>query len=788
MNIRPSLWFVLVLFLASSCVSRLPEPVRAGRMVLVTKKQLLTEIESQTSGGRTLPLGFRQMILTNMARKALFLRDARANGYAEKDEVVRFLTDRKRQFVIQAALARAIGQVRPAFRQGDLRKFNSVIEIRLIWINVPWTLDAGQRAAGTARARACYKEVRKPGADFAALADRYSDDPANLRGGFLGQFPEEDLPPVYKPLVGKMKSGDISAPVEETNGWMILRLDSIAPGSGRSSKSFGLSGIFFSSVRGGKDEARKNADRVLAELRQDPSRFKELADRYSEDPQNRNGGLLKPFIYERMYPPVAEAAWKAGPGKISGLIETRYGWFIVQTVAVRPPSREAIKRIRKDRAQYRSVVSRILQRKISGIREERVEAYRRALSRKTRMLRDYSCFSNSSLTNRELAASTVILKVLRDNTSFSYLDFAQAFDKAAGPGASVRKTYGEKAAFFESTLLFPELVYADGSARGALTSRTARKKWSEIEDSSIYQYYLKDLGAGEEPTDADLKDWVKTGPDVYRMRPFEQVREQVRAAWKVRQRELVARQKFQTLVAMMKVQMSDAALLTPSERRSRLWRNLAADALRSGRTNEAITSLEQCLAKSPEWSDAVHLAAISPAGFDRAVRRIRPKLGRISGDPAPLLDDPATRAAMLGLSTALSFRPVIPAVQARLTDPDYEARKAYVRTLADLNAISSSSAILQMVMAERGKTESAAFCSAVLPDLGRLADDAVRSALSSWLSSERMPPVQAALLRSLAGAKDDETLELVERFAASPWPEVREASLAAADAIRRGRP
>lgn len=72
-----------------------------------------------------------------------------------------------------------------------------------------------------------HAELKKPGANFGALARQYSIDAMfRARGGRLPEIPVQQLsPPDLQPLVAKMKVGDISSPVQVDDNWFIIKLE-----------------------------------------------------------------------------------------------------------------------------------------------------------------------------------------------------------------------------------------------------------------------------------------------------------------------------------------------------------------------------------------------------------------------------------------------------------------------------------------------------------------------------------------------------------------------------------
>lgn len=78
------------------------------------------------------------------------------------------------------------------------------------------------------------------------------------------------------------------------------------------------------------DEAEAIIRELEAELRQDVSRFAELAKEWSEDEGSAvNGGDLDFFSRGRMVPEFEEAAFTTPVGELSAPVQTVYGWHII---------------------------------------------------------------------------------------------------------------------------------------------------------------------------------------------------------------------------------------------------------------------------------------------------------------------------------------------------------------------------------------------------------------------------------------------------------------------------
>jgi len=82
--------------------------------------------------------------------------------------------------------------------------------------------------------------------------------------------------------------------------------------------------------------ARAKAEGLLAQVRKNPALFAELAKKNSEDPGSAtNGGDLEFFTRGAMVPPFEAAVFSAKPGQISDIVETDFGFHIIQLTAIR---------------------------------------------------------------------------------------------------------------------------------------------------------------------------------------------------------------------------------------------------------------------------------------------------------------------------------------------------------------------------------------------------------------------------------------------------------------------
>jgi len=100
---------------------------------------------------------------------------------------------------------------------------------RHILLRTPQNATPAQRDSVKRAAEGIQRQAAAPGADFAALARQYSQDPSKDNGGDLGFFGRGQMVPQFEEAVNRLQPGQVSPVVESPFGYHVIKLEERRP-------------------------------------------------------------------------------------------------------------------------------------------------------------------------------------------------------------------------------------------------------------------------------------------------------------------------------------------------------------------------------------------------------------------------------------------------------------------------------------------------------------------------------------------------------------------------------
>jgi len=132
-----------------------------------------------------------------------------------------------------------------------------------------------------------------------------------------------------EPYLLSMKPRDVQGPLALQDGYYFLRLEELKDSADNVKVS--ASHILFKFAPDkNKDSLMKEAKKVLAMAKKPGANFAELAMKYSEDGSAQSGGDLGFFGKGQMVKPFEEACFKTDSGKVTGIVESEFGYHIIK--------------------------------------------------------------------------------------------------------------------------------------------------------------------------------------------------------------------------------------------------------------------------------------------------------------------------------------------------------------------------------------------------------------------------------------------------------------------------
>ena len=167
------------------------------------------------------------------------------------------------------------------------------------------------------------------GEAFAKLAREHSEGPSAPRGGRLGTFVTRTMVPEFEAAVASVEVGAIAPLIETPFGFHVIRRDAVRRARGRHIL-VEWRGSWRSRSERSEDEAKERAFTALEAIRGGRP-FGEVAREYSDEPVvDATGGELGWVAPGQLIPGFEDALFDLEVGEISGVVQTPYGYHVVQ--------------------------------------------------------------------------------------------------------------------------------------------------------------------------------------------------------------------------------------------------------------------------------------------------------------------------------------------------------------------------------------------------------------------------------------------------------------------------
>ncbi len=206
------------------------------------------------------------------------------------------------------------------------------LQLAHILVVVPDRASADKIQAYRTRAEQALAKLHA-GAPFAQVAAGYSDAQDALKGGELGWRPADRLPPLFAEALQKMKPGEVSGILRSPSGFHIIKL------LDRRSKdtpvvitqTHARHILIKTSELVSENEAKQRLQEIKQRIDKGAD-FAEEARLHSEDGSAPQGGDLGWLSPGETVPEFEGAMDALKVGQVSGLVQTGFGWHLIQVL------------------------------------------------------------------------------------------------------------------------------------------------------------------------------------------------------------------------------------------------------------------------------------------------------------------------------------------------------------------------------------------------------------------------------------------------------------------------
>lgn len=212
------------------------------------------------------------------------------------------------------------------------------MNISQILVGIPQNASPEQIAARKARADEVMRQLRT-GADFAKIAATYSDSPDALKGGEIGWRDPNLLPPLFANELRKLKAGQVTPVIKSNTGFHIIKLvDKRKPADNPDAKpaveqqSHARHILMKVTPTMTEAEVKRKLLELKEKIDNKAATFEDLAKQYSQDGTASKGGDLGWLVTGDVPEEFEKAMGQLKPGDISGVVQSPFGFHLIQLV------------------------------------------------------------------------------------------------------------------------------------------------------------------------------------------------------------------------------------------------------------------------------------------------------------------------------------------------------------------------------------------------------------------------------------------------------------------------
>jgi hypothetical protein len=224
----------------------------------------------------------------------------------------------------------------PKFPPGEADEACAKILV-VAWQGAEGAAETVTRDKPAAQARAAeLREKLASGTAFSDLAKETDEPKTGAKGGAMGTYARDKWPEKYAPLkdiVFALGLGETGPVVEHPHGLVIAQRCKVEKVHTRHIliRYKGAKNAE-PKIKRSKEDAQKLAEKLRGEASKAGADFEALAKKQSEDGSAERGGDLGPVGRGMFAPPYEAAAFALKPGEVSAVVESDFGFHIIQRV------------------------------------------------------------------------------------------------------------------------------------------------------------------------------------------------------------------------------------------------------------------------------------------------------------------------------------------------------------------------------------------------------------------------------------------------------------------------